>query len=222
MRFKKEWTDADFKMIDAAIANHFKKQTISTREGLKKLRSFKQVDECLGLAYTSSSSYALYGICNTEVKYFETADSLPANQFTYQFFAISEEGQPFAILWDASEHERYINLNDNGRKFKTIQILAKEWFDKANGNSYFSAEVFADNEKVLTLPFQYGYGSHYIDEASAEMGKAGYLPGLQYYSNGSKEALWQYCNRKGVKLLTSKAENCLKRDLITRKDLETV
>ena len=40
---------------------------------------------------------------------------------------------------------------------KMITIQTKEWFDRVNGNTYFSAEVFLGMDKILTLPFQYGY-----------------------------------------------------------------
>jgi hypothetical protein len=38
-----------------------------------------------------------------------------------------------------------------------IQIQTKEWRDKQNGNSYFSAEVHLGMDLILVLPFQYGY-----------------------------------------------------------------
>jgi len=43
-------------------------------------------------------------------------------------------------------------------KYKYIAVT-KEWFDKVNGNSYFSVQI-EDIEKDITykLPFQYGYG----------------------------------------------------------------
>ena len=44
-------------------------------------------------------------------------------------------------------------------KYRYIAVT-KEWFDKINGNSYFSVEI-EDIEKDITykLPFQYGYGN---------------------------------------------------------------
>ena len=39
-----------------------------------------------------------------------------------------------------------------------ITIQTKEWFDKVNGNTYFSAEVFLGMDRIMSLPFQYGYG----------------------------------------------------------------
>ena len=50
-------------------------------------------------------------------------------------------------------------------KINTIDINAKEWFDKVNGNSYFAANVtlnFGQADQIsLVLPFQYGYGDSY-------------------------------------------------------------
>ena len=50
-------------------------------------------------------------------------------------------------------------------KVKTIDIQAKEWFDKINGTSYFSAVITLNfglkNQKQFKLPFQNGYGEYY-------------------------------------------------------------
>ena len=99
---------------------------------------------------------------------------------------------------------------------KTIDINAKEWFDKANGNSYFSAVVTIDfgmpSSKEYRLPFQYGYGDHYIDMANQLLIKEGVRNGVRH-ENGSYPPLWQYCKDNGIILRTSKQENCKKRDL---------
>lgn len=54
-------------------------------------------------------------------------------------------------------------------KVKSIDIQAKEWWDRANGNSYFSAVVTVNfglpSIQTFYLPFQYGYGSQYVDES---------------------------------------------------------
>jgi len=50
-------------------------------------------------------------------------------------------------------------------EIKTIDIQAKEWFDKVNGNSYFAAKITVNycmnDECTLIVPFQYGYGEQY-------------------------------------------------------------
>ncbi len=92
---------------------------------------------------------------------------------------------------------------------KTIDINAKEWFDKVNGNSYFSAEVILDygtrEERILKLPFQYGYGEQYTHE--------GFKVIKQFLSIEYKRTLWQYCKDKDIILRTSKQDNCLKREV---------
>jgi hypothetical protein len=99
---------------------------------------------------------------------------------------------------------------------KTIDVNAKEWFDRINGNSYFSATVSInygmDNSTSIYLPFQYGYGDHYTDMAAKELDKLGYIT-LEKYNNGGSERLWQYCNTHKIILRQSKQENCKKRDL---------
>ena len=41
---------------------------------------------------------------------------------------------------------------------KSIELNFKEWFDKKNGNSYFSGIICIDNKETIKVPFQYGYG----------------------------------------------------------------
>ena len=54
-------------------------------------------------------------------------------------------------------------------KIKTIDIHAKEWFDKVNGNSYFAGVITVnygkDSEMTFKMPFQYGYGEQYKQNA---------------------------------------------------------
>lgn len=38
-----------------------------------------------------------------------------------------------------------------------ITIQTKEWTDKVYGNTYFSSDVYLNNDLILRLPFQYGY-----------------------------------------------------------------
>jgi hypothetical protein len=63
-----------------------------------------------------------------------------------------------------------MNGRMNGQKIKlknlkTIDIEAKEWRDKVNGNSYFSSDITLNygmnDQEIIKLPFQYGYGDFY-------------------------------------------------------------
>mgnify|MGYP001436376872 CR=1 FL=1 len=59
-----------------------------------------------------------------------------------------------------------VKIKDPYYRGKPLFIcIAKEWFDKVNGNSYWSARV-EDIEKDITyvFPFQYGYGDQSLQE----------------------------------------------------------
>ncbi len=97
-------------------------------------------------------------------------------------------------------------------KIKSIEIRAKEWFDKVNGNSYFSARIYINDEQITILPFQYGYGDHYLDMAMEYL-TVNNLIDNDRHSNGSYGALWCYCEDNDIKLISFKQEGCLKRQL---------
>jgi hypothetical protein len=102
-------------------------------------------------------------------------------------------------------------------KIKTIDIQAKEWFDKVNGNSYFSAQVTINygmkTAKTIYLPFQYGYGSHYQDISMQELVKQGFIKDSE--KGNFNEPVWRYCERKNIILRYSKDESCKKRDVVS-------
>lgn len=56
---------------------------------------------------------------------------------------------------------------------KTIDVNAKSWFDKVNGNSYFAGTYTLnfgqENATFFVLPFQYGYGDYYLQKALEEL-----------------------------------------------------
>ena len=60
----------------------------------------------------------------------------------------------------------------------TIDINAKEWFDRINGNSYFAGSVTLNfgqpDAIILNMPFQYGYGDSYQYAAMSMLKEKGY------------------------------------------------
>lgn len=57
----------------------------------------------------------------------------------------------------------------------SIYVHGKTWFDKVNGNSYFSARIEINGEEVARLPFQYGYGDQYLYEARKVLTEKGLI-----------------------------------------------
>ena len=104
-------------------------------------------------------------------------------------------------------------------KIKTIDINASEWFDKVNGNSYFSTVITLNfgmkSKKTINIPFEYGYGDHYIDVCNQKLIDLGYINTVRN-ETGSYTPLWQYTRDNNIILRTNKKENCLKRELLTK------
>ena len=82
-------------------------------------------------------------------------------------------------------------------------ITGKEWFDKVNGNSYFSCRIESTNDKdfLVKLPFQYGYG----DSARYEAVK--HLQAQNLITNATSFP-------SELPIHYTMIEKCLKRDVI--------
>jgi hypothetical protein len=59
-----------------------------------------------------------------------------------------------------------LKVHDPYYRGKPLYIcIAKEWFDKVNGNSYWSARVEdIENDITYVFPWQYGYGDSSLHE----------------------------------------------------------
>ena len=55
-------------------------------------------------------------------------------------------------------------------------IIARRWFEKTNGNTYHSCEVYQDGKLIERVPFEYGYGESYRQTAHEILQRAGHLP----------------------------------------------
>ena len=90
----------------------------------------------------------------------------------------------------------------------TIDINALEWFDKANGNSYFAGYITLNfgqpDEEMIKMPFQYGYGDFYIFEALETLRKLGYIT----------ETHTAELRQHGIILRSLIQRGCKKRDLM--------
>lgn len=100
---------------------------------------------------------------------------------------------------------------------QTIDVNAYEWFDKVNGNSYFSASVCINyglnTSKSIKVPFQYGYGDSYEYAALKALIEANLIHDVKKYESGGTEGIYNFCQRNKITLRKSKKENCKKADL---------
>jgi hypothetical protein len=95
---------------------------------------------------------------------------------------------------------------------KSITIIGRRWFNRSCGNTYNSATIITDDQ-TISVPFGYGYGSHYLDRAASALEVAGLLPGLQRLDKGGIETLWRYCERMGITYNTEVSDVKRKKDL---------
>ena len=88
-----------------------------------------------------------------------------------------------------------VKISDPYYRGKPLYIcIAKEWFDKVNGNSYWSARVENIEEDITyVFPFQYGYGDQSLQEVMKALN-------LSHYEH--------------EKVRYRKKENCLKKDVV--------
>lgn len=97
------------------------------------------------------------------------------------------------------------------KDIKTIEVVAKEWFDKTYGNSYFSANIYVNDKLVKTLPFQYGYGDHYEYVAFKWIKK--HILSKQLSKKLRADNFYWLKDITKIAVFTVKHENCLKREL---------
>lgn len=96
-----EWNADQFKTVKKAILSYFKSRKFETLHNvnLSNIRTFNDLDNILGMAYTSTSSFAMYSICNTEVYFDDNAI------YNIICFGLSTDGLVYCLLYDLNESE---------------------------------------------------------------------------------------------------------------------
>lgn len=105
--FLQSWEISQFSKMERRIADHFSDRYILTLHGNYPPgnRSFHELAVIMGFAYTSSSLYAGYWVCNTDVY----DERYPG--YHYNVFAIGIDGNYYAVLKDNNENEIVIAVN---------------------------------------------------------------------------------------------------------------
>lgn len=96
---------------------------------------------------------------------------------------------------------------------KSITIIGRRWFDRVNGNTYFSAEGLVNGKVAVSIDYEYGYGNQYEWSILSLLDKAGLLPGLEHYPSGTSESGWRYCERNGIAYHATHSDVKRKKDL---------
>ncbi len=91
---------------------------------------------------------------------------------------------------------------------KALTIIGRRWFERTNGNTYHSVEVYVDGVKLTKIPLTYGYGTQYLQTARDFLEVNKLLPGIT-----DNTVLWRYCEESGIALVDSVTDVQRKRDL---------
>ena len=104
-------------------------------------------------------------------------------------------------------------LNDkNGKPVESVVIYARRWFQKTYGNTYFTADICVNGEKVGELPYQYGYERHYEDVAARWLEENGFVE-LDHYEWGGTSDLNRLARENHIHLVSEATDVARKRDL---------
>ena len=58
---------------------------------------------------------------------------------------------------------------------KSIFVEGRLWFDKVNGNTYYSNRVWVDGKVAFTMGMSYGYEEAFLHDAIRELHSRGYF-----------------------------------------------
>lgn len=92
---------------------------------------------------------------------------------------------------------------------KSITVLGRLWFDKANGNTYCSALILVNGREYKSFGPTYGYGNYYVQKAGEILEEIG-ITDPEKYSNGGMEPLWRYCTRNNIEFFTDHTASKMK------------
>jgi|APCry1669188879_1035177.scaffolds.fasta_scaffold151394_2 hypothetical protein len=92
---------------------------------------------------------------------------------------------------------------------QTVIVVGRRWFEKTNGNTYHSAEIYVNGKFVHKIDFDYGYGSQYEWNAFNWLKKNGYIKN----ADTAQASPGWYCREHGIDWATTVTDVNRKKDL---------
>jgi hypothetical protein len=81
---------------------------------------------------------------------------------------------------DASGYHKPAHCN--AFDLESIFVEGRLWFDKVNGNTYFSNRIWINGSVAFEMPMEYGYEEMYVHRAIQELHSRGYFPADRSFS----------------------------------------
>jgi|688.fasta_scaffold04876_11 hypothetical protein len=100
------------------------------------------------------------------------------------------------------------NLLDTFVEVESIFIIGRRWFEKTNGNTYHTSEIYVNNNFVHKISMTYGYGQQYLWTALNWLKNNKYLSSISEKDNPSI-----FCRENNIKLNHTVADVGRKKDL---------
>ena len=90
--------------------------------------------------------------------------------------------------------EKIAEMNAKGcpnctKEIRSLFIEGRLWFDKINGNTYFSNRVWVNGKVAFVMPFEYGYEMQFLHSALNELVKRAYT---------NTNTLWELRDEQGI------------------------
>lgn len=82
-------------------------------------------------------------------------------------------------------------------ELRSVFIEGRLWFDKVNGNTYFSNRIWINGKVIFEMPMEYGYELQHLHRAVQYLHERGYFEGEKVPS------LWQIRDEMGVDIYYS-------------------
>ena len=83
-------------------------------------------------------------------------------------------------------------INCDAFDLESIFIEGRLWFDKVNGNTYFSNRVWINGRVIFEMPMEYGYEMQYLHRAIQKLQEWG------YFAPGKTPSAWEIRDEMGV------------------------
>ena len=83
-------------------------------------------------------------------------------------------------------------VNCDAFELSSIFIEGRLWFDKVNGNTYFSNRIWINGSVVYEMPMEYGYEEMYVQRAIA------YLHERGYFATEKVPSVWEIRDEMGI------------------------
>lgn len=99
LNLKINWTDQEHDQVKEMVLKSFEGKFSL---GFHRIHNHTDIDNHIGLAYTSSFSVAGLWICNLDVQY--------DKERRYVGFVLDEQGDVYALLWTVEEKESYVKI----------------------------------------------------------------------------------------------------------------